>query len=46
MENMKAQDLLKMIEELSNEEKQKFLDEIFYLYFNSKGLPRVETDWD
>ncbi|MDK8643790.1 hypothetical protein [Niallia taxi] len=41
-----AEDILAAIEELRNEEKIKLLNEMFYKYYNNKGLPRTEIDWE
>jgi hypothetical protein len=30
----------------SNEERHKFLTEIFYEFFNKSNMPRKEEDWD
>lgn len=43
---LSAEDILEAIEELNNEEKIKLLNEMFYKYYNNRGLPRTEIDWD
>lgn len=30
----------------SNEERQKFLSEMFYEFYNNENMPRVEVDWE
>lgn len=31
---------------LSNEERHKFLTEMFYEYYNRSNIPRVDEDWE
>ena len=38
--------LLEIIKDLDNDEREKFLHEMFYEYFNSKNLPRMSIDWE
>jgi hypothetical protein len=46
MKKYTAEELMKVVKNLENEERIKFLDEMFYEYYNPQGLPRAEIDWD
>lgn len=41
-----AEEVLEIIQNMSNEEREKFLVEMFYKYYNSKGFKRAEVDWN
>lgn len=45
-----AEEMIKIVMNLSkwksNEERQKFLSEMFYEFYNNESIPRVEEDWE
>ena len=45
-----AEEMMEIVKNLSkwssNEERQKFLSEMFYEFYNPTGMPRVEEDWE
>lgn len=41
-----AEELMKIVKEMDNEEREKFLDKMFYEYFNPGNLKRTEIDWE
>ena len=41
-----AEEILKAIENMDNEEKEKLLYELFFKYYNNRNLPRLEVDWN
>jgi len=41
-----ADEILEAINDLSNEERIKLLDEMFDRYYNNRNIPRAEIDWD
>ena len=41
-----AEDMLELIQNMEVEERWKLLNEMFYLYFNKHNLPRTELDLD
>ncbi|MDR6120607.1 hypothetical protein QFZ87_000204 [Bacillus sp. SLBN-46] len=45
-----ANELLEIVKNLdkwvSNEERHKFLTEMFYEFYNRSNIPRVDEDWE
>jgi hypothetical protein len=41
-----AEDVLEAIEELSNAEKEKLLNELYYKFYNKSGHEKMEIDWE
>ncbi|MGD6962723.1 hypothetical protein ACQCVB_11010 [Fictibacillus phosphorivorans] len=41
-----AEDVLEAIDELSNEEKEKLLQELYYKFYNKSGHEKLEVDWE
>jgi hypothetical protein len=41
-----ADEVLKAIEDMENDERWKLLLELFYRHFNSSNLPRMEIDME
>lgn len=41
-----AEDVLEAIEELSNEERIKLLNELYYKFYNKSGHKKVEIVWE
>jgi len=43
--NYSHEEMLRLVKEMDNKEREKFLTEMFYEYFNPENLPRKEIDW-
>ncbi|MBU8878264.1 hypothetical protein BGM26_04585 [Bacillus sp. FJAT-29790] len=45
-----AEEMMEIVKNLdkwmSNDERHKFLTEMFYEFYNNQNLPRVEEDWE
>jgi len=41
-----SEKVLEIIRNMSNEEREKLLVEMFYEHYNSKRIKRLEIDWD
>lgn len=46
MSKYTAEELMEIVKNLDNEDRIKFLQEMFYEYFNPSGLPRAEIEWN
>lgn len=45
-EQLSAEEMLAAIKNMENVERWKLLDEMFYEYYNNRGIPRTELDLD
>ena len=40
-----AEEMMNLVKQMDNEEREKFLHEMFHEYFNTRNLPKREIDW-